>query len=662
MVTGLQQVSLTNNNKKSGENPTILCLIEPDPTCPGIGMFNHNSSISKERLERDKDNLTDKDFRDKYFYDYILPKNFDKTLFLKKIKQWLNKFTVADLFFTQLEHKFKGNFNDLNKTYDSSGGFNFSPYSSDNYGFNKNTEYEMLHQKRMSGIFDTTKTLPISIDLTTLDELIILEDNTINSNTSLKSIFNKQPSVLSNRIKDNQYSIFDYNNLSNWPVISSGYNVLTEPRIMTDFFAKMIELSCDLIGLRLIYTNRQEIDQQCVKPKDPNSYNTGKILPVRDIDSIVPAFAVCLRGTKMIKLQVKSKLGNVVQYFVNHNDSNDSKQLNVFYYGFLKEDKSFFHTPYNASKVWKTLAYFFGGRLKSIMNDGFILNFDKLETYPENHDNLIDNMRTYYKYIEDGEPEIIEPVMTDFINNNNLNTATARISTPTLELANAKDSSTSSKKKKKKNKSKKGKTENVEDIDALINDLNLDICQQPTNEETMFYSISISQPENILLVLSPCIESHLLPYILETCLFNGFRILNLNSCTLAMPDKFLPNLHNDNNPTKSNHCMERDVGHVFIHPNLLNISREYVTKFYPSLMDEKYKDLFGDEDNKEVIDLIEDEYESIGACRNMKSRPSHLILLNRENALAQSELLLSKLYSDTLIAVLDTTLRVPSGF
>ena len=118
------------------------------------------------------------------------------------------------------------------------------------------------------------------------------------------------------------------------------------------------------------------------------------------------------------------------------------------------------------------MAYFFGGRLKDLRTDGF--NYDKFDNFPPGHDKLMDNIRAFYDPENFGEkhkpPAKKEEVMTK------------QEADPTTTTEESKG-----KKKKKRNKKKKAIEAEMDDIDALVNELQLDVCESTPSDDSMFY-------------------------------------------------------------------------------------------------------------------------------------------------------------------------------
>ena len=444
VLTGLQQVSISPDNTSSGKSPMIVCLIEPDTFA--------NSPISQATNQSNNKISND-----------------NRNNFIKKIKLWLNKYKIGDLFFSNLKHSYPPHFKRELSSMTSSG-----------FGFGESTQNELLFKKRQDGIFDTCKILPINFEKEAkLCDVLELVDGNLSTSNSLKCVFEKQPSLISNPmptgssdISEPQPSLSNLNgNLGNWPVILSGFNLLTEPRILADFFAKIVfTLSCDLIGMRLIYTNRSEIDNECIKPGVRNYNPNGQ-----DFDSVVPSLAVYLRGGKMLKMHIKNSLGNLSQhhtYDAYSNDVTNEMAMNVKYGNYLREDKSFFYTPINASKKWRAMAYFFGGRLKDLRTDGF--NYDKFDNFPPGHDKLMDNIRAFYDPENFGEKHKPQAKKEEVM--------TKQEADPTTTTEESKG-----KKKKKRNKKKKAIEAEMDDIDALVNELQLDVCESTPSDDSMFY-------------------------------------------------------------------------------------------------------------------------------------------------------------------------------
>merc|ERR1712176_1356532 len=85
-VLGIQQMSSSNDNKTIGKDLTVYCVIESVPETNSNNSSGNNSTISSENSNFSTTNINEQKFH-------------------KRVRDWLNTWSLEDLFFTKLEFK-----------------------------------------------------------------------------------------------------------------------------------------------------------------------------------------------------------------------------------------------------------------------------------------------------------------------------------------------------------------------------------------------------------------------------------------------------------------------------------------------------------------------------------------------------------------------------
>lgn len=541
--------------------------------------------------------------------------------FQQKVQVWLRKYSAKNLFFTELGHIFRSRIEENN---------------SHHRNITSGTKRD-----RQNGIFDTCKLLPTHVDST----YFLGDYLDISSDQGLIKVFGREPSLLWNTNKPEfENTIIEKPDFSliNWPILAIGENLLREPRITTEYFARVLTFQCaHFVGFRLSFPSRKQIDK--ISLKENNSSRFGLYQQRLGINSTenantetVPTLSICIRGNRALKTWLREACGPSDLNIARQKLENQEQQINLNgqYASYFKDDRSYFWTPLNQGVGMRSMAMFFGGRMAA--PDSVKMS---VENYPEGLDELLDMVRKECKdKLLKGDEKVEDSVKN-----------TVGEDPEATEPENTKKPQKSGKKGKKGKKSKSAKKDDDLDIDALVAELKLDVYDAPTQEDSLFYTLSLGPVEEILLILSPAVETHLLPNIQTTCLEYGFKIKSCNACSLQVENK--KSSTSETKTSENSDCGPQNASDfsssIRLDPDKLNIGRlgqtkpdgknwtadEIVRVFYPDEGKRVFDSILeGGDHGEELVDKCERFHEKIGAKNNMECRASYVLHLSRENA------------------------------
>jgi hypothetical protein len=331
-VNGMQQISTTKSNM-------LLILVEPvEP-----------KSVFKNELSK----------------------------FQQKVQVWLRKYSAKNLFFTELGHIFR------------------SRLEENNSHSHRNIITSGTKRDRQNGIFDTCKLLPTHVDST----FFLCDYLDISSDQGLIKVFGREPSLLWNTNKPEfENTVIEKPDFSlmHWPILAIGENLLREPRITTEYFARVLTFQCaHFVGLRLSFPSRKQIDK--ISLKENNSSRFGLYQQRLGINSTensntetVPTLSICIRGNRALKTFLREACGPSDLNIARQKLEAQEQQINLNgqYASYFKEDRSYFWTPLNIGVGMRSMAMFFGGRIASPD-----LVKMSVENYPDGLDELMDMVR-----------------------------------------------------------------------------------------------------------------------------------------------------------------------------------------------------------------------------------------------------------------------------